>query len=75
MRKFAEERGETMEDVFYSAYSSLQLQLRGKYFLLNCSSGFARLIMELVKGGGCGFARDPIFICLQEQVSENEGFF
>jgi len=59
-----EEENSNMERVFYSSYSSFQLQLRGKYFVLNCDSGFHRLIKLMVEEGGCALVNDPTVICL-----------
>ena len=74
MRDWAEENGQPMDSVFLSSYSSLQLQLRGKYFLVNCASGFHKTVTELAIDGGCALASHPTVICLQKQVSSGDGF-
>jgi hypothetical protein len=54
---------------FVSFYSSLQLQLRGKYYVLNCASNFHSVLRTLVKHGGCSFTQ-PIVYCLNDQHGE-----
>jgi len=68
MQEWAKKNNRTIDTVFLSSLSSLQLQLRGKYFLLNCSSGFHKTVAELAIEGGCALASKPVIICLQKQV-------
>jgi hypothetical protein len=60
----------SVDEQFMSFFTSLHLQLRGRYFLLNCASNFHRVLAHLVKGGGCSLARRPVVLCLDEQFGE-----
>jgi len=65
------EEHQSMEEVFLSLFSTLHLQLNGKYFILNCSSNYHQLIKKLVKLGGCSPTTHPVLYCLHEQYAEN----
>lgn len=58
-----------MDRLLLSALSSLQLQMRGKYLILNCDSGTHQIIGKLAANGGCSLAPNPRLFCLQHQVS------
>jgi hypothetical protein len=51
-----------------TTHSSLQLQMRGQYVVLNCMSHFHGMLRLLLEHGGCGFVRQPQVICLDGQV-------
>jgi hypothetical protein len=59
-----------MSDVFVSFFSSLHLQMRGRYYILNCRSNFHLILKMLVKHGGCSYSRSPIVYCLTEQYAD-----
>ena len=65
------EKSESMENVFISFISSLHLQLKGKYFILNCSSNFHQLIRKFAKYGGCTPTSNAVVYCLEEQYADN----
>ena len=69
LREFAKERNESMDSMLFSALSSFQLQMRGKYFIINCDSGIHKIIGKLATNGGCSLAQNPKMFCLQDQVS------
>lgn len=69
LREFAKQRNESMDSMLFSALSSFQLQMRGKYFILNCDSGIHQIIGKLATKGGCSLAQNPKVYCLQDQVS------
>jgi hypothetical protein len=60
----------TKDELFISFFSTLHLQLRGKYFILNCGSNFHALISMLIKHGGCGAVNKPHVFCLNEQFGK-----
>jgi hypothetical protein len=60
-------KNNTKDELFISFFSTLHLQLRGKYFILNCHSNFAEIIRMLVKWGGCSAAKQPYVFCLNNQ--------
>lgn len=66
LQKFAKE---SMDSMLFSALSSFQLQIRGKYFTINCDSGIHQIIGKLATNGGCSLAQNPKLFCLQDQVS------
>jgi len=61
----------SMDEHFVSFFSTIQLQLKGKYFILNCSSNFHQLIRKLAKYGGCTPTTNAVIYCLEEQYAEN----
>lgn len=64
--RLAEQHG--MDAVVLSFLSSLHLQMRAQYLLLNCASNFHDLLRLLVLEGGCGWTRRrPVAICLDRQ--------
>jgi hypothetical protein len=61
----AEQHG--VDETFVSFMSSLHLQMRGKYFILNCKSNFHKILRDLVVEGGRAFIPSPVVICMNEQ--------
>lgn len=64
------QQNSTMSDVFVSFFSSLHLQMRGRYHILNCASNFHLMLKMLVKYGGCSYCRNPVVYCLNEQYAD-----
>lgn len=65
-----EGQAQSLFDVFISFFSSLHLQMRGRYYILNCGSNFHMVLRTLVKYGGCGFVVNPVVYCLNEQYAD-----
>jgi hypothetical protein len=55
------------DELFISFFSTLHLQLRGKYVVLNCHSNFHQLIYSLTVWGGCGAAKKAYAFCMNDQ--------
>jgi hypothetical protein len=64
-RRMVEDHG--VDRTFLSFMSSLHLQMRGKYFILNCKSNFHKVLRDLVVEGGRAFVNSPVIICMNEQ--------
>ncbi len=45
------------------------MQMRAKYFVLNCGSNYHGLLRVLITHGGCGFTSHPTIICMNDQVN------
>mmetsp|Transcript_29999 Transcript_29999/g.82308 ORF Transcript_29999/g.82308 Transcript_29999/m.82308 type:complete len:472 (+) Transcript_29999:56-1471(+) len=57
----------TLETQTLISITSLHLQLRGKYYILNGNSHWHQLIGRLVSEGGCQFVTDPMVVWLDQQ--------
>ena len=55
--------------------STLHLQLRGRYFILNGNSHFHNLIGDLVASGGCRFVPSPQFYWLHRVQTRGDNSF
>jgi hypothetical protein len=69
------EKGKTgldMDQIFLSMTSTLHLQMRAKYFILNCGSNFHFMLRTLVERGGCSYTSRPAFFCMEDQVGLSE---
>ena len=61
--------GHTKRDIFASMLGTLQLQLRARYWLVNCKSEWHRLIVELARTGRCaGGAEELVVQCSESKA-------
>lgn len=60
----------TKDEIFLSFMSTLHLQMRGKYLILNCGSNYHTILRQLVDYGDCGVHRYPIVICMDDQYGK-----
>ena len=61
--------GHTKMDIFASMLGTLQLQLRARYWLVNCKSEWHRLIVELARTGRCaGGAEELVVQCSESKA-------
>lgn len=60
----------TKDEIFLSFMSTLHLQMRGKYLVLNCASNYQMILRHLVEYGDCGVYRSPIVICMDDQYGK-----
>jgi hypothetical protein len=55
----------TASQIMVSTMVALKMQLMAKYSVVNCCSGFHRMMLDLLRSG-CGVVTKPVFQCLQD---------